>query len=190
MPRSLRNLPPGSVVHCVNRGNDKRVLFDGAQEFEDFLRLVIWAKAQCAMRILAYCIMSNHWHFVLWSEYHGDVSRFLHRLTTTHAMGWRRRTDTVGFGHVYQHRFHDSKIFTEAHYYNVLRYVEQNPLRANLVRASRDWRWSSLQERLGNGRGIILEDGPALLPLDWPACVDEHLSETTLQEIRSALQRY
>jgi putative transposase len=189
MPRKLRNLPAGSVVHCVNRGNDKRTLFARAPEYEDFLQLVIWAKAQCPVRILAYSIMSNHWHFVCWVQCRGDVSEFFHRLTGTHAKSWRRRTNTVGQGHVYQHRFHDSKIFSERYYYNVMRYVEQNPFRAHLVRASRDWRWSSLQERLGNGRGII-EDGPAPLPLGWPAIVDEHLSENAISEIRSALQRY
>lgn len=133
--------------------------------------------------------MSNHWHFVFWVRTKGDVSKFLHRLTTTHAVGWRRRTRTIGEGHVYQDRFHDSKIFTERYYYNVLRYVEQNPLRANLVRASREWQWSSLQERLGNERGII-EDGPADLPSEWPKIVDEHLSDDDLEEIRSSLNRY
>ena len=189
MPRPLRNLPAGSVVHCVNRGNDRRLLFERAREYDDFLRLVLWAKAQCAVRILAYCLMANHWHFVFWVETRGDVSLFLHRLTTTHAKSWRKRTGTVGGGHVYQDRFHGSKIFTERYYYNVLRYVEQNPFRANLVRASRDWRWSSLQERLGNGRGLI-DDGPVPLPMEWPALVDEHLTENEIQEIRSDLHRH
>lgn len=189
MPRGLRNLPPGSVAHCVNRGNDRRLLFERARDYDDFLQMVVWAKALCAVRILAYCIMANHWHFVFWAQHAGDVSWFLHRLTMTHAKSWRRRTETIGEGHVYGHRFHDSKIYTERHYYNVLRYVEQNPLRANLVQASRDWRWSSLHERLGNARGII-EDGPAPLPLEWPAIVDEHLPEADLREIRRALKRY
>lgn len=189
MPRNLRNLPAGSVVHCVNRGNDKRLLFPRARDFEDFLRLVIWAKAQCPVRILAYCLMSNHWHFVFWILSAGDVSRFLHRLTSTHARGWRRRTHTIGEGHVYGDRFHDSKIFTERYYYNVLRYVEQNPLRANLVNASCDWRWSSLYERTRDARGII-EDGPAPLPMDWPAIVDANLAADDIQEIRDALQRH
>jgi REP-associated tyrosine transposase len=189
MSRGLRFLPVNSIVHCVNRGNDKRVLFERARNFEDFLRLVTWAKAKCPVRILAYCVMSNHWHFVFWISELGDVSRFLHRLTTTHAVSWRRRTLTVGEGHVYGDRFHDAKVYSEAYYYNVIRYVEQNPLRANLVHASRDWRWSSLQERLGDARGII-EDGPLAMPTDWPAIVDEGLSEDALHEIRSSLQRY
>jgi putative transposase len=177
------------VVHCVNRGNDKRFLFQRAQDYEDFLRMVAWAKSRAAVRIIAYCVMANHWHFLFWVQCRGDVSRFLHLLTTTHAKSWRRRTNTVGCGHVYQDRFHDSKIFTERYYYNVLRYIEQNPFRAHLVRASRDWHWSSLRERLGDERGII-EDGPAPLPGDWPAIVDEHLAPDDMEEIRSALQRH
>src|SRR5262245_26363023 len=116
MPRDLRNLPPGTVVHCVNRGNDKRRLFERSSEYEDFLRMVLWAKARCPVRILEYCLMSNHWHFVFWVERHRDVSRFLHRLTTTHAVSWRRRTRTVGHGHVYKDRYHDSKVFSERYY--------------------------------------------------------------------------
>jgi putative transposase len=189
MPRPLRNLPPGSVVHCVNRGNDKRVLFERATEFDDFLRLVLWAKGQCPVRIVAYCVMSNHWHFVFWVECKGDVSRFLHRLTATHAKSWRRRTGTVGCGHVYGDRFHGSKVFTERYYFNVLRYVEQNPLRANLVRAARDWRWSSLAERLGSSRGL-LDASPVGMPMDWPTLVDQELPEEALEEIRSDLQKH
>jgi putative transposase len=189
MPRRLRNLQPDSIVHCVNRGNDKRALFTTTREYEDFLRMAVWAKGQCAVRILAYCLMVNHWHFVFWARSTSDVSRFLHRLTTTHATSWRKRTDTVGAGHVYQGRFHDSKIFSERYYFNVLRYVEQNPLRAGIVKASLDWRWSSLHERLRDDRGII-EEGPLPLPTGWPSLVDEHLDSESIQEIRNDLQRH
>lgn len=189
MPRKARKLPPGSVAHCVNRGNDKRLLFERAEEFEDFLQLVAWAKGKCPVRILAYCIMSNHWHFVFWSEVEGDVSLFLHRLTTTHAVSWRKRTHTVGFGHVYQNRFKHFQVFTERNYYNLLRYVEQNPRRAHLVRHCKDWRWSSLAERLGNGRGLV-EEGPADLPLEWDLLVEDPLPGHEADEIRRSLKRY
>ncbi len=189
MPRNSRNLPPGSVVHVVNRGNDKRVLFANPQEFEDFLRLVVWVKSLCPVRITAYCIMRNHWHFVFWVEVEWDISCFLHRLTMIHARRWRRITDTVGEGCVYQGRFKASQIFSERHYYNVLRYVEQNPLRANLVGACRNWPWSSLAERLGNGRGILDPD-PVGVPLDWETLVEMPLHQETTDEIRNSLRRY
>jgi putative transposase len=189
MPSRSRNLPAGCVVHVVNRGNDKRALFERAEEFEEFLGLVAWAKTVCPVRIVAYCIMSNHWHFVFWVEIEWDVSAFLHRLTTTHAKRWRRRTGTEGNGHVYQDRFKGSSIFSERYYYNCLRYVEQNPLQAGLVRSAKEWRWSSLGERLGNGRGILSPD-PAGLPLGWAELVDLPLEQPDVDEIRKRLKRY
>jgi putative transposase len=189
MSRNSRNLPAGSVVHVVNRGNDKRPLFVRVTEFEEFLRIVVWAKGQCPVRITAYCIMSNHWHFVFWVEVEWDVSAFLHRLTTTHAQRWRRTTDTVGQGHVYGDRFRASQIFSERYYFNCLRYVEQNALTAGLVRSAKEWPWSSLAERLGNGRGILDPD-PAGLPIGWVDLVDQPLPACDSDEIRNLLKRY
>jgi len=189
MPCHSRNLPAGCIVHVVNRGNDKRLLFERAREFEEFLRLVAWAKARCPVRIVAYCIMSNHWHFVFWVEVEWDVSAFLHRLTTIHAKRWRRRTDTEGEGHVYQDRFKASSIFSERYYFNCLRYVEQNALRAGLVRSASEWPWSSLAERLGNGRGILSPD-PVGLPSGWVELVDRPLPQCDADEIRNSLKRY
>lgn len=189
MPRTSRNLPPDCIVHVVNRGNDKRPLFERAEEFEEFLQLVTWAKVLCPVRIVAYCVMSNHWHFVFWVEVEWDVSAFLHRLTTTHAKRWRQRTRTVGLGHVYQGRFKASRIFSERYYFNCLRYVERNALQAGLVHSAKDWRWSSLAERLGNGRRILDAD-PAGLPTGWVELVDQPLPDCDSGEIRSSLKRY
>ncbi len=189
MPRSLRKLPPGCVVHAVNRGNDKRLLFSGPQNTRIFSSWWPGQRDNARCESLRTRIIGNHWHFVFWVEFDGDVSRFLHRLTTTHAVSWRKRTKTVGCGHVYQDRFKASRIYNEAYYYNVLRYVEQNPLRAELVRRSRDWRWSSLAERLGHHQTVLLDVGPADLPLGWPQLVDANLSAEAIEEIRTSLKR-
>ena len=189
MPGSSRNLPAGTVVHIYNRGNDKRMLFVRARDFEDFLRLVAWVKSVCPVRIVAYCIMGNHWHFVFWVEVEWDVSAFLHRLTTTHAKRWRLRTQTIGQGHVYQDRFKASTIFSERYYFNCLRYVEQNPLAAGLVHSAKDWPWGSFAERLGKQRGILDAD-PVGLPMGWTELVDRPLADCEADEIRNALKRY
>jgi putative transposase len=133
--------------------------------------------------------MYNHWHFVFWVDVEWEVSAFLHRLTSTHAMDWRRRTKTVGCGSVYQGRFKSSTVLSERYYFNLLRYVEQNPLRAGIVRSSHDWRWSSLAERKGNGRSI-LDPGPLLLLPDWSLSIDDPIPGYTVEEFRKALKKY
>src|SRR5579872_5615658 len=57
------------------------------------------------MRLLSYCLMPNHWHFVLWPKEDGDLAAFMQRLTVTHVTRWQRHKKRVGYGHVYQGRF-------------------------------------------------------------------------------------
>ena len=189
MPRPLRFLPAGSVQHVTNRGNDKRILFETTHDYEHFLKLIAWSKRRAMIRIIAYVLMRNHWHFVLWPEADGQVQEFLHRLTTTHAIHRRRITCTVGEGHIYQDRYHAKSIFTERYYINVVRYVEANPLRANLVSAAEKWRWSSLYERLGHSRGL-LDDGPMPLPDDWLEIVNASQPQDVIDEIRRDLLKH
>jgi putative transposase len=189
MPRRLRLLPAGSVHHVVNRGNDKRTLFENTRDFEEFLALVAWAKRRAEIRITSYCVMRNHWHFTLWPAFDNQVQAFLHLLTTTHAVRRRRVTHTTGEGHIYQDRYHASEIWGEAHYLNVVRYIESNPLRAHLVSSATKWRWSSLYERVRHSRAL-LDEGPVELPANWPALVDECLPPATIDEIRSDLLKH
>jgi putative transposase len=189
MPRPLRFLPAGSVHHVINRGNDKRLLFETTRDYEDFLQLIALAKHRANIRIPAYVLLRNHWHFVLWPSEAGQVQEFQHLVTTTHAIRRRRMTCTVGQGHIYQDRYHAFGIWSETHYLNVVRYVEANPLRAGLVNSAVSWRWSSLYERLGHSRGIV-DEGPVPLPADWPAIVDTCLPQETVDEIRSSLRKH
>lgn len=188
MPRPLRLAPPNSIHHVINRGNDRRCLFDSAREFDAFIDLMVWARECCPIRILAYCLMPNHWHLILWPEETRSMSAFLHRLCTTHALRWRRMASSIGHGHVYQGRYHAFLIDSERYYFNALRYVEANPRRAGLVASSHEWQWSSLAERRGLGRDL-LTSSPLVLPPDWVDLVDEELSDDVLAELRPQTSR-
>ena len=85
------------------------------------------------MRVLAWCVMSTHWHLVLWPREDGDLSEFMRWLTVTHTQRWHAAHRTAGTGPLYQGRFKSFPIQEDDHLLTVLRYVERNPLRANLV---------------------------------------------------------
>ena len=183
MPRARRYAPPSSVVHAVNRGNEKRRLFEHPSDYDAFLDLMSWAKERCPVRILGYCLMPNHWHLVLSPIADGGVGRYLHRVCTTHAVRLRGRTGTIGFGHVYQQRYHATLVDSERYFYEVLRYVEANASRAGLVPQASEWPWSSLHERISGGRGL-LDTPPLMLPTRWRELVEQGMDAETLAAIR------
>jgi putative transposase len=135
--------------------------------------------------------MPTHWHLVVWPELDGQLAAFMQRLTVTHARRWQEHRARVGFGHVYQSRYKSFPVETDDYFYQVLRYVERNALRANLVERAEDWRWSSLWHRAqsGSSLGPLLSDWPLPRPRDWTQHVNKPQTEAELQAIRQALQR-
>ena len=188
MPRAKRIVPPHAVLHVINRGNDRRTLFHTAADYEEFLGLMRYANAHVPLRVIAYVLMPNHWHFIVWPEGGTQLSRHLHRLCAAHAARWRWRAARVGEGHVYQDRYHAFVIESERQYFNSIRYVEANPLRAGLVSRAVEWRWSSLFERQSRSRHLLSE-GPLPLPLDWPDIVDRAVAPSVLADLRERGRR-
>jgi len=162
MARRRRTAPGGVVYHVFNRGSRKGVLFRSSEEYVAFVRLISEARTVRPMRIIAYCLMTNHWHFLLWPERDGQLSRFMHWLTTTHANHCRRETTTVGEGAVYQSRFTAVPIDDVFHLLTAWRYVERNPVEARLVSVAQDWPWSSAVEK--PSADLPLDAGPIPRP--------------------------
>ncbi len=129
MPRIARVAPGGFVYHVLNRANGRLRLFKKEADFLAFQDVLLQAHERHSIRILAWCMMSNHWHFVVWPKRDGELSRFFGYLGLTHAARWQAAHDAVGMGHVYQARFKNFMVQEDGHLLTVLRYVERNPLR-------------------------------------------------------------
>jgi len=121
------------------------------------------------MRICAYCLMPNHWHFLLWPERDGDLAAFMQQLTTKHVRRWQLHRRRVGYGHVYQGRYKSFPVEEQEYFYQLVRYVERNALRAALVERAEAWRWSSLWRRTSGTaeQKQLLSDWPVAYPKDW-----------------------
>ena len=119
-------------------------LFLKDADFEAFERAIVKTLESRPMRICSYCLMSNPWHFVLWPERDGDLGAFMQKLTITHVRNWQENRRRVGYGHLYQGRYKSFPVESDDHFYQVVRYVERNALRAEMVPRAEDWRWSSL----------------------------------------------
>jgi putative transposase len=104
-----------------------RTTFEKVEDYAAFEAVLEEAREQVDMRLLAFCVLPNHWHLA-----HG----------------------TVGTGPLYQGRFKSFPIQKDEHFFTVCRYVERNALRANLVTSAEQWRWSSLWHRVNRSAQV------------------------------------
>jgi putative transposase len=190
MPRVA---PGGLPFHVLNRSVGRRTVFESAADYEAFIDNVAETLQTRRMRICGYCVMPNHWHMVLWPERDGDLSVFLQHLTNLHVKRWKRAHDEIGFGHLYQGRFKSFPIQTTDYFQAVVRYVERNPLRANLVARAEAWPWSSLGQATPAGP-IPLSAWPVPGPADrhrdlWIEWVNRPQTEGELASMRESATR-
>jgi putative transposase len=127
MPRGKSCCPGGTVFHVLNRGNGRQTLFFASGYYEAFVRVVKEALLNIPMRTLGYCLMPNHWHFVLWPELDDQLSAFMHQLMTTHVRRCKNVHHCEGEGRVHQGRFKSFPVESDEHLYTVCRYVERSP---------------------------------------------------------------
>jgi putative transposase len=191
MPRQPRVALGGLVYHVLNRANARRELFESGGDYAAFEDVLRQAHEKVRMRTLAYCVMPNHWHLVLWPWEDGDLSAFMQWMTLTHTQRWHAAHQTTGTGHLYQSRFKGFPVQSDRHYLTVCRYVERNALRAGLVGQAEDWHWGSLWTRVYGDpdHKALLSNGPRAWPAEWIKMVNSPQNEAEESALRKCVQR-
>jgi len=191
MPRQARVAVKDVVYHVINRANGRAQIFEKDADYQHFESLMQDAQELANMRILAYCIMPNHWHLILHPCTDTNLAEFMSWLTTTHVRQYRSRTKSVGYGHLYQDRYKSFPVETNEYCTALIRYVEQNPLRAGLTKKAEDWQWSSLwrRERGSIEQKKLLAELPIDLPSNYLASVNDILNKEVLSTIRYSVNK-
>ncbi len=138
----------GQVYHIINRASGRVPIFNTKKDYIAFERVLAEAVSLFGVRLLAYCVMPNHFHLAIYTEHDGQMQKFVGWLTKTHTQRWHAAHGTVGYGHVYQGRYKSFLVNTDEYYISLMRYIEQNPLRAKLVERVQDWQWCSFYRRV------------------------------------------
>jgi len=191
MGRPLRTDVGGYVYHILNRANARSTIFNTDKEYVEFENIIFEAVERFSMRLIAYTIMPNHFHFVLYPESEGEIKKFMHWVTLTHTQRWHAMNKTIGHGHLYQGRYKSFLVEADAHLWILLAYVERNPLRAKLVKSLSNWRWSSYYKRsFGTPAQKKLL---ATKSITWPRSYEQTLTLTEdverLESIRNSINR-
>jgi putative transposase len=192
MPRSARRSLGNLVYHVLNRAALRYHIFRTDKDFLAFERLIAEAHARVpGVRVLAWCLMANHWHLLLWPTRDGELSSFMSWLTMTHAARYRTSHHTVGYGPLYQGRFKAFVVEHDNHLLTAGRYVERNALRAGLVRQAQDWRWSSLWVRQSGSpeQRCLLHAWPVDLPKNWVELVNRPQTQGEEEAMQTSIAR-
>jgi REP-associated tyrosine transposase len=144
MPRVARGLADNQVYHILNRGKGRQDVFHKPEDFAAFLRLIAEAKGKYPIQIIAYCLMTNHFHLLVKAGEGSALGKWMQWLMTSHVRRYHRHYGSSG--HVWQGRFKSFPVQDDDHLLTVVRYVEGNPVRAGMVKSARDWPWSSHRE--------------------------------------------
>jgi putative transposase len=179
------------VYHVLNRGAGRMTLFEKPADYSALEQVMQEAVERTGTRLLSYCLMPNHWHFLVWPREDGELSEVMRWLTVTHTQRWHAHHRSAGTGPVYQGRFKSFPVQSDEHFLTVARYVERNAVRANLVRRAEDWQWSSLWRRANDPpwSNAVLSPWPVDPPRDWLRRVNAALTNAELDALRCSVRR-
>ena len=195
MPRPPRVDRGGLIFHVMNRGNGRVTIFDDEDDFFAFERVLEEALGKRPeVQLLSHVVMPNHWHLVVRTTEDGVLSRFVSWLTLTHTHRWHAHRQNAGEGHLYQGRFRSFIVQQGGAMVRVCRYVERNPLRANLVTRAEDWRFGSLWRwsRGSTEQKALLHawpDPPGRRPPGWVDRVNTPVDEKEAEALRVCMRR-
>ena len=167
MPRLRRSALDAPFVHVLNRGVRDTPIFCRPPDYRAFLAVLQEGLDRHPVRLVAFCLLSNHWRLVLEPAGTHGLIRFMHWVSTTHAVRWHRHRETAGQGPVYRGRYLSVPLGGTGDLVRVCRDVERTALDAGLVRRAEDWPWCSLAERLRSTPEVALKPARFLASQAW-----------------------
>jgi len=179
----------GEIYHIINRANARLQIFFKEEDYQLFETILEDGVEKHDMRVLAYCIMPNHFHLILQPRKDGDLQKFMQWLTLTHTQRWHVQNKTIGSGSLYQGRYKSFLIQQNQHLLSVIRYVERNPLRAKLVKNIQKWKYSSAYQRLQDSKSSIVSSPPIPLPDKYLHFLQLALTASELEAARNAVNK-
>lgn len=184
MARIARVIAPSFPHHIIQRGNRRQRVFFNDDDRLTYLELLSKYTQEEGIKIVAYCLMENHVHIIATPE---AESRFAHAIGEAHRMYTRRINFREGWrGFLWQGRF-ISYPMDERHYFSAVRYVERNPVRANIVQRAENYAWSSARAHvLGTPNSLLYHDPWLAAGVgDWSAYL-----QTTEKDTIEALRKH
>ena len=153
MPRRARSYIPGLPYHVVQRGNNREPCFIEPENYQYYLELWNTLSERYKVAIHAYCLMTNHIHFLVTPDSETSISNTMKVVGSRYAQYINlkyKRTGTLWEG-----RHRASLVQTDEYLLTCMRYIELNPVRAKMVKRPEEYKWSSYGNNAWGDRGCL-----------------------------------
>ncbi|MFA6303605.1 MAG: transposase [Legionella sp.] len=141
MPRTARIIFAGQPHHLIQRGNNRQSIFKSDRDYNFYLNKLYEVTTEYECEVHAYVLMTNHTHLLITPKTEESLSKMMLKLGTCYVGYFNHNHDRTGS--LWEGRYKSSPILHEAYFLICMRYIELNPLRANIVANPKDYKWSS-----------------------------------------------
>lgn len=148
MPRIARSSLGTSFFHVIVQGINKEYIFYKEEYINRYLELIDKKKEEYNIQLLAYCIMNNHAHLLIYAETYTELSKFMHKVNCTYAQFYNTCENRVGV--LFRNRYVSEPIYKEDYLLNCINYIHMNPVEANMVNECSKYKYSSYNQYINN----------------------------------------
>lgn len=145
----------GQYYHLYNRGAGKGLIFANEGNYLYLLRLMEDHARKHGVTMIAYCLMPNHYHFLLRQETETPLSKFMQTLFNAYTQAFNRQQNRVGT--LFEGRFKHKRVEKWEYLMTLCRYIHRNPVKAGLAATPEDWAYSNYREWAGLRDGALVD---------------------------------
>jgi len=180
----------GHYYHAYNRGAHKKKIFLQRSSYLHLITLLAKYSFRYGVTVSAYCLMPNHYHFILKQNDSGSIGMFLKTTFNAYTQAINKRFGKSGT--LFQGQVHVKPIETDSYCLQVVRYIHLNPCAARLVAKPEDWEFSDyrkwIETRESSWADVSLRDAYFKSPLDYRKFVEEYTDAKGSKELEGFLE--
>lgn len=134
----------------MTQGINREKIFSNSKNIEKYIKIIEEKQRNCEIVIIAYCIMTNHAHFLIKADKIEELSKFMQKVNTKYAIYYNKVNNRIGY--VYRDRYKLQKITDIEHLYRCIEYIHDNPLKAGICIKQEQYKYSSFNSMYNSNR--------------------------------------